>query len=58
MDPSTDIRLTRGGGRATGIATGAVSRILPGIALLGLLTLLCTAESFFSLREMPSAGTD
>lgn len=41
-----------------GIATGAVSGILPGIALLGILTLLCTAQIFFSLREMPSADAD
>jgi low temperature requirement protein LtrA len=38
-----------------GIATGAVSGILPGIALLGILTILCVAQIIFSLREMPSA---
>jgi len=37
-----------------GIATGAVSGILPGIALLGILTILCVAQIIFSLREMPS----
>lgn len=41
-----------------GIATGAVSDILPGTALLGILTLLCIAQIVFSLREMPSADTD
>ena len=38
-----------------GIATGAVSDILPGIALLGILTLLCIAQIIFSLRKMPTA---
>ena len=37
-----------------GIATGAVSGILPGIVLLGILTILCVAQIIFSLREMPS----
>jgi low temperature requirement protein LtrA len=37
-----------------GTATGAVSGILPGIALLGILTFLCVAQIFFSLREMPA----
>lgn len=41
-----------------GIATGAVSAILPGIALLGILTLLGVAQIFFSMRKMPSADTD
>lgn len=41
-----------------GIATGAVSGILPGIALLGILTLLCIAQIIFSLREMPSEDAD
>lgn len=37
-----------------GIATGAVSGMLPGIALLAVLTVLCVAQIVFSLREMPS----
>jgi low temperature requirement protein LtrA len=41
-----------------GIASGVVSSILPGIILLGILTLLCVAQIFFSLREMPSADVD
>ncbi len=41
-----------------GIATGSLSTLLPGIALLAILTLLCVAQIFFSLREMPSAGAD
>jgi low temperature requirement protein LtrA len=41
-----------------GIATGAVSGILPGIALLGILTILCVAQIIFSLREMPSADVN
>jgi low temperature requirement protein LtrA len=41
-----------------GIATGAVSGILPGIALLGILTLLGVAQIFFSMREMPSAEAE
>jgi low temperature requirement protein LtrA len=41
-----------------GIATGAVSAILPGIALLGILTLLGVAQIFFSMRKMPSADAD
>ena len=41
-----------------GIASGALSSILPGIAVLGILTLLGVAQIFFSLREMPSAATD
>jgi low temperature requirement protein LtrA len=38
-----------------GFVTGAVSGMLPVIALLGILALLCMAQIFFSLREMPSA---
>lgn len=41
-----------------GISTGIVSSILPGIALLGILTILCVTQIFFSLREMPSAETN
>lgn len=41
-----------------GIATGAVSAILPGIALLGILTILGVAQIFFSMREMPSEDAD
>ena len=41
-----------------GITCGAVSGILPGIALLGILTILCVAQICFSLREMPSSGAD
>lgn len=41
-----------------GVLTGTVSTILPGIALLGILTLLCVSQIFFSLREMPSADVD
>ncbi|HEU0264596.1 MAG TPA: low temperature requirement protein A [Geobacterales bacterium] len=40
-----------------GTATGAVSGVLPGIALLGILTFLCVAQIFFSLREMPTERT-
>ncbi len=36
-----------------GIATGMVSGLIPGIALLGILTVLCTAQIFFSQWEMP-----
>lgn len=38
-----------------GILTGAVSSTLPGVAILGILTILCTAQIFYSLREMPTA---
>jgi len=41
-----------------GIASGAMSGILPGIALLGLLTILCVAQICFSLRKMPSSDAD
>jgi low temperature requirement protein LtrA len=41
-----------------GIAAGAVSGMLQGLALLGILTLLCMAQIFFSLREMPSSEGD
>jgi len=41
-----------------GIATGTVSSILPGIALLGILTILCLAQIIVSLRQMPSADAD
>ncbi len=41
-----------------GIATGTVSHILPGIVILGILTLLCVAQIFFSMRKMPSADAD
>jgi hypothetical protein len=41
-----------------GVATGAVSGLLPGIALLGILTLLSVAQIFFSLRELPSADAE
>ena len=41
-----------------GVAVGTVSGILPGIGLLGILTLLCVTQIFFSLREMPSADAD
>jgi low temperature requirement protein LtrA len=41
-----------------GIATGAVSALLPGIVLLAILTLLSVAQIYFSLREIPSAGLD
>jgi len=37
-----------------GIAAGSVSGHLPGIALLGILTILCVAQIVFSLREMPA----
>jgi low temperature requirement protein LtrA len=37
-----------------GIITGTVSGVLPGIALLGILTLLSVAQICFSLREMPT----
>lgn len=36
-----------------GIVTGGLSGILPAIALLGLLTILCMAQIIFSLRQMP-----
>lgn len=36
-----------------GIGAGALSGVLPGIALLGFLTALCMAQIFFSLRGMP-----
>ena len=38
-----------------GIATGAVSGVVPGIALLAIMTMLCVAQIIFSLREMPPA---
>lgn len=41
-----------------GIITGALSGMLPAVALLGLLTILCVAQIFFTLREMPTADTD
>ena len=41
-----------------GIATGTVSSIMPGIALLGILTILCVAQIIFSLRPMPSADAN
>jgi low temperature requirement protein LtrA len=41
-----------------GIIAGALSSILQGTALLGILTLLCVAQMFFSLGEMPSADND
>jgi low temperature requirement protein LtrA len=41
-----------------GIATGTVSSMMPGIALLGILTILCVAQIIFSLRQMPSADAD
>ena len=41
-----------------GIAAGAVSDMLQGIALLSILTLLCMAQIFFSLRKMPSSDGD
>lgn len=37
-----------------GIATGTVSDVLPGIALLGILTILCIAHIFFSMRKIPA----
>lgn len=40
-----------------GVVTGALSGMLPGIALLGILTFLCVAQIFFSLREMPTANS-
>lgn len=41
-----------------GIITGALSGMLLAVALLGLLTILCVVQIFFSLREMPTADTD
>jgi low temperature requirement protein LtrA len=41
-----------------GIGTGALSSALPGIAVLGLLTFLCMAQIFFSLRKMPLVQSD
>lgn len=41
-----------------GITTGSLSSLLPGITILGILTLLCVAQIVFSLREMPSADVD
>lgn len=40
-----------------GIGTGSVSSALPGIATLGTLTILCVAQIFYSLREMPAVDT-
>jgi len=37
-----------------GIVTGALSGIMPAIALLGILTILCVAQIIFSLRQMPT----
>ena len=36
-----------------GLATGAVSGALPGIALLAIMATLCVAQIIFSLREIP-----
>ena len=38
-----------------GIVTGVVSSALPGLALLGIVTILSVAHIYFSLREMPTS---
>ena len=41
-----------------GIAAGSVSGTMPGIVLLGIVTILCVAQVVFSLRKMPSADAN